>query len=237
MNPNGTAEAWFEQWRSLLGSVGVGATESGIPGLQDASAAFERFAADFAAVSGRRASGHAPGSEELAASWRGFAERFVTQPLPIPPTIGLSAPLSAALAAWSRVQAQIAADIAARFAARLTGTDPPRTLRSAFDRWIECAEAAFQAAAHDEAFGLAQARLLNELVALRAEQQQLLDRASRLAGMPTRTEVDALHDSVQALRAALASSARPAPAARTRARARGKAPARSRLARAKKPRS
>jgi Poly(R)-hydroxyalkanoic acid synthase subunit (PHA_synth_III_E) len=233
VNSTGTPQAWFEQWRSLLGSAAGGGAASGIPGLKEAGAAFERFAADFAATSRTHAPGEPPSAADVAATWRNFAERFAYRPLPIPPLPGVSPSLSAALGAWSKVQSAIAAEISARFAARLgSGADAPRSLRAAFDAWIECAEAAFQVAAHDEAFTLAQARLLNELVTVRAEQQQLLDRASRLAGMPTRAEVDALHDSVHGLRAALAEAATPAAAARPRARA--KAATRAPRARPKK---
>ena len=122
------------------------------------------------------------------------------------------------------VLAEIGRATASAFVARLGGGDPPRTLRATVDAWIDCAERAFQSAAHSDAFAQAQARLLNELVRLRIHEQALLEQASRLAGVPTRAEVDALHDSVQELKAELAR--RPAAPAATAAVPRKKRPRR-----------
>ena len=112
------------------------------------------------------------------------------------------------------------------FAARLAAPEPPATLRATFDAWIDCAEAAFQAAAHSEAFAQAQARLFNEFVRAKARQQTLIERLAKSAGVPTRSEVDALHDELRALKGELAAArATPAaPRAAPRRRAPPKAP-------------
>jgi len=213
--------AWHEQWRTLLAALSSGPSAHGTPGLKDAGDAFERFAAGFAAFGAGREAGRPPAPDEVARAWAGFAEQCIGRVRPATALPGMPAPLVAALEEFARVQAAIAADIAQRFAARLTGPAAPGSLRAAFDAWIDCAEGAFRTAAHTDGFALAQARLLNELVALRARQQVQLERVSRLAGLPTRAEVDALYDAVRSLRAALAAPVSPvtpvAPAVRARA--------------------
>jgi hypothetical protein len=93
---------------------------------------------------------------------------------------------------------------ASGFARRLEAEPRPATLRAAFDAWVDAAEDAFRDVAFTAGFTQAQAALCNELVRLRSRQQGALDDAMRLTGMPSRGEVDALHDTVRELKAALA---------------------------------
>ena len=113
-----------------------------------------------------------------------------------------------ALDAWSAVLRGIAANTASLFAARLQSTQPPASLRATFDAWIECAEAAFQASAHSDGFIAGQTRLINEFVTQKARQQELVERGARALGLPTRSEVDALHDAVRAMKPAAAAPPR-----------------------------
>ncbi|MCX7058374.1 MAG: hypothetical protein NTZ79_14670 [Proteobacteria bacterium] len=183
----GDLDAWLQLWKGLSVPTGPAAAEA----LGGASAAFTRFASDYA-----RLAAQPPASPVEQARWLAglevLARSFYAGVLPAAP-IGTPV-LAAASAAWSAQLGVIARDTAARFAA--------------FDAWIECAEAAFQQAARGEAFAAAQAQLFNELVRLRAAQQALAEQAARLAGVPSRAEVDALHDTLRSLRAELA--ARPA---------------------------
>ena len=209
MKPTGDLEAWLGAWQRLgegfLTPTGAAAAE--------ATAAFTRFAEGFAGLS-RPAAG--PGAPEewqrFTTELRGLAERFVTGSFPAwPAPPGAGPEWAGALEGWSRILTGIATDTANRFAAALA-TRPPATLRASFDRWIDCAEAAYQAAAHGDAFLAAQARLVNVFVVQRRRQQELLERTARALGLPTRAEVDALHDALRALRDA------PAPAAASRPR-------------------
>jgi hypothetical protein len=211
-------DSWLEQWRALGDGewrrwLGAGFPAAGAagPALYDAGAAFTRFAEEFARLArvggGADAAEPARRHEELEALALNFMSRALP---PWPAWPGQGAEWTAALQGWSMVLAEIARATATAFAARLAAADPPATLRATFDAWIDCAERAFQAAAHSEAFAQAQARLFNELVRARARQQAVTEQLARSAGVPTRSEVDALHDELRALRAELA-AARAAP--------------------------
>ncbi len=219
-------DAWLKEWRGLgqgewqrwLGAGPV--LDAARPaGLDAAAGAFTHFAEEFARLA--RAAGTADAAEagrlrdELAA----LAQDFFARAVPAWPSWpGQGAEWQAALQAFSMALAEIARATAAAFAARLTGPDAPATLRATFDAWIDCAEAAFQSAAHSEAFALAQARLINELVRAQARQRALTEQLSKSAGLPTRSEVDGLHDELRALRAELAATRAAPPAAATKRR-------------------
>lgn len=213
-------ENWLDQWRSLgdgdwrrwLGVAQQGAAPHGAA-LHGAGVAFTRFAEEFARLA-------RPGADPADAARRGeeleaLALNFMSRAMPAWPSWpGQGAEWAAALQVWSMVLADIARATATGFAARLAAPGPPATLRATFDAWVDSAEQAFQAAAHSEAFARAQARLFNELVRARARQQAFVEQVARSAGVPTRSEVDALHDELHALKAELA-AARAAPPAAT----------------------
>ncbi len=209
------ADSWLDQWQRLRradvprwsGPWAAGTDPSAPPAEPgDAGAAFVRFAADFARIGAPLAAASDPAARaRLEGDLEALAQRFFAGAVPSwPAQTGQGAEWAVALQAWSIVLAEIARATASAFVARLRAADAPRTLRATFDAWIDCAEGSFQSAAHSDAFAQAQARLLNELVRLRIRQQELLEQASRLAGVPTRREVDALHDSVLELKAELA---------------------------------
>jgi hypothetical protein len=74
---------------------------------------------------------------------------------------------------YGQLLSVIASDAGRRLAAQLaaTGPDAPpiTTVRELHALWIECGEAAWTEAAHEEAFATAQAELLGALVELRAQ--------------------------------------------------------------------
>jgi len=193
-----TPDAWLRLW------TGPAAGPAG--GFSAAIAAFERFATDYARLAAT------PGA--TPADWEALARRLAAEVLPAWPT-GLAAGAAqggtAALAAMS-------AATATGFARRLQAAPHPATLRAAFDAWVDAAEEAFRAVAFTDGYTAAQAALCNELVRLKASQQEALEEAMRLAGMPGRGEVDALHDTVRELREALAArdAGRASPARRRR---------------------
>jgi hypothetical protein len=177
-------DAWLRLW------TGPGAGPAG--GLGTAAAAFGRFATDYARL------GATPAA--TPADWEALAHRLAAEVLPPWPT-GL-APGAAEGGAASL--AAMGAATASGFARRLQAGPRPATLRAAFDAWIDAAEEAFRTAAFSDGFTAAQAALCNELVRMRSGQQGHLDEVMRLAGLPSRGEVDALHDTVRELQAALA---------------------------------
>jgi poly(hydroxyalkanoate) synthase III subunit E len=227
-------QRWLTELGSMASAVGGPAAPAAVSGpaaggfaaLGGAGSAFARFAQDFARCYEQ---GQGTGSAEDFARRNGelqaLAQRFHASAIPAWPALNAAgSEWPAALAAWSMVLADISRDSAARFAARLASSQPPATLRAAFDAWIDCAEAAFQAAAHSAAFAAAQARLINELVAVRGRQLALIEQGARALGLPTRSEVDGLHAAIRELRRGLdeARNAPPPRPAAPRTRRRGK---------------
>ena len=86
-----------------------------------------------------------------------------------------------------------------------------------YDDWIEGAEEAYARMAHGEAFCSAQAELLNALSALRTELQSAFELWAKELDLPTRTELNRLHQAVKALRAELAGIATAPKAAKSAA--------------------
>jgi hypothetical protein len=203
-------QRWFAELGSMASAVGGPAAPAAMSGqapadfaaLGGAGSAFARFAQDFAhCYEQGQGARSAEDSARLVGELQALAQRFHASAIPAwPVPIAAGSEWPAALAAWSMVLAAIARDTAARFAVRLASPQPPATLRAAFDAWIDCAEAAFQAAAHSEAFAAAQARLINELVAVRGRQLALIEQGARALGLPTRSEVDGLHAAIHELR-------------------------------------
>ena len=198
-------DSWLARWRHL-GESFMAAMPSGAggpPGLNEAATVFTRFATDYSRLARSAAGEGAADVGRMSAELRAMSERFVTSAFPawpVPP--GADPEWVRALEAWSAVLRGIAAETASLFAARLQSVRPPTGLRATFDAWIDCAEAAFQASAHSDAFIAGQTRLINEFVTQRARQQELIERGARALGLPTRSEVDTLHDAVRALRPA-----------------------------------
>jgi Poly(R)-hydroxyalkanoic acid synthase subunit (PHA_synth_III_E) len=217
-----TADAWLKEWRSLgqaewrrwLGAGLAGAGPAQPAGMHEAVAAFTSFAEEFGRLARSTAAADPAVAERLTGELEALARNFFARAVPAwPAWAGQGAEWTAALQTWSMVLAEVARATATAFGARLAAPDPPATLRAAFDAWIDCAEAAFQSAAHSAAFAHAQAQLFNELVRGRARQQSLLEQVARSTGVPSRSEVDALHDELRALRAELAAARGAAPAA------------------------
>ena len=177
----------FDAWLSQCTALGPGPAG----GLGGASAAFARFAADYARL--------AATPSASPADWESLARALTSALLPTGPTEPASGPAQAGAAAL----AALAAATAVGFARRLGAPASPTTLRGTFDAWIDAAEEAFRAAAFSADFTRALAAQCNDAVRLRAVQQGLVDDAARLVGLPSRGEVDALHDTVRELRGQL----------------------------------
>jgi class III poly(R)-hydroxyalkanoic acid synthase PhaE subunit len=190
----------------------------GAAGLADAAAAFARGAG--ATPAGGAAAGAPPlgPNREHQLKWQAW----------------LSAAQACVAAAqeFALVLGEIGATAGERYATRLAEPDATSApLRVLFDDWIECAESAYQAAAHGERFCAAHARYANALVAWRAAQQAIADDAARALGVPTRTEVDELQRTVRELQRELASRRdASAPTAATTRKPRASAPRRRRRA-------
>jgi hypothetical protein len=78
-------------------------------------------------------------------------------------------------------------------------TDSPAT----YDEWIDSAETAYASLAHGATFARLLADLCNTLSALKVERGKLLEYFSRQLDLPTRAEIDSLHQQVRLLRGQL----------------------------------
>jgi class III poly(R)-hydroxyalkanoic acid synthase PhaE subunit len=85
------------------------------------------------------------------------------------------------------------------------------SIKSLYDLWIECAEEVYGGVAHSPEYSQLIADLANSSNAVRAEQQRELESWARQFDLPTRAEVNSLHQQVKELRAQLRSQASPPP--------------------------
>jgi hypothetical protein len=95
----------------------------------------------------------------------------------------------------------------AEFTAHLSGIqqEAMRTLQKpdngdAYDEWIDSAEAAYATLAHGATFSRLLAELINTLSAMKVQRGKLLEYFSRQLDLPTRSEVDSLHQQLRLLR-------------------------------------
>jgi BMFP domain-containing protein YqiC len=82
-------------------------------------------------------------------------------------------------------------------------------MQAVYDRWIEAAEGVYARAARGAAFLEAQAELTNSLSQLRIAQRELVEEWARQLDLPTRSELNSVHQQLRELKAALARQPRP----------------------------
>jgi class III poly(R)-hydroxyalkanoic acid synthase PhaE subunit len=75
----------------------------------------------------------------------------------------------------------------------------PETLRAFYDLWVDCGEQAYAETAVTPEFTKAQARLVNTLMALKRQEQDMVDEALSALNMPTRKELDTSHRRIHQL--------------------------------------
>ena len=128
------------------------------------------------------------------------------------------------LAHYQELQAKLArqwinigAEATKQFAARVTvagGGAPGRSfdsIKGLYDLWIDCAEEVYGGVAHSPEYCQLIADLANSSNAVRAEQQRELESWARQFDLPTRAEVNSLHQQVKQLRAQLRAQTPPPP--------------------------
>jgi hypothetical protein len=113
----------------------------------------------------------------------------------------------------------------AEFSAHLAGIpqDAMRGIKNpgvgaAYDEWIESAESAYAALAHGATFARLLGELCNTLNALKVQRGKLLEYFARQLDLPTRAEVDSLHQQIRLLR----EQSRKQPRGRSRGKGNGK---------------
>lgn len=73
------------------------------------------------------------------------------------------------------------------------------SLRACYDLWVDCGEEAYAEFAVSEEFTHAQARLTNSLMAVKRQEQKMVDELLGTLNMPTRRELDTSHRRVHQL--------------------------------------
>lgn len=115
---------------------------------------------------------------------------------------------------FAQLQAQLAVhwgEIARTSGRRLTarldtlsiGSPNLESVMDLYDLWIDCAEQAYADTVRQNEFCRVQTELANTASALLVEQRKQAETLARAFGMPTRTEVDALHRRVKELQSEL----------------------------------
>jgi class III poly(R)-hydroxyalkanoic acid synthase PhaE subunit len=76
---------------------------------------------------------------------------------------------------------------------------PMQSMRELYDLWIECGEQCFAEIAKDDAFVRIQAAHTNALSILKLSEHALLERWLQERDLPTRSEVNSLHQTIRAM--------------------------------------
>jgi hypothetical protein len=111
------------------------------------------------------------------------------------------AQLQAQLAAhWHEIATNAAGQFVARLGSLAGGPPTLDSAMKAYELWVDCAEAAYSAAAHKDDFARLQSKLANVSAALLVEQRKHAETLARAFGLPTRSEVNGLHEQLKELR-------------------------------------
>ena len=104
---------------------------------------------------------------------------------------------------WSEIARNSANEFATRLGASWSGSLQFESLMRLYGLWIECAERAYADTVRKDEFCRLQAELANTATALLLQQRKQAEALARAFGMPTRTEVDALHRRLRELQSEL----------------------------------
>jgi class III poly(R)-hydroxyalkanoic acid synthase PhaE subunit len=107
-------------------------------------------------------------------------------------------------AQWNDIIGKALRELAERLAPRLKGGAPPASMKEVYDLWVDSAESVYGQAARAGAFVQAQAELTNATSLLRSAQRELLEEWARQFDLPTRSELNSIHQQLRDLKAALA---------------------------------
>jgi hypothetical protein len=107
---------------------------------------------------------------------------------------------------WNDIIGKALRELAERLAPRLKSGAPPASMKEVYDLWVDSAESVYAQAARAGAFVQAQAELTNAASLLRSAQRELLEEWARQFDLPTRSELNSIHQQIRDLKAALAGS-------------------------------
>jgi hypothetical protein len=107
---------------------------------------------------------------------------------------------------WNDIIGRSLRELAERLAPRLKSGASPGTMKELYDQWVDAAEGVYGQAARASAFVQAQAELTNATSQLRSAQRELLEEWARQFDLPTRSELNSIHQQLRELKAALAAT-------------------------------
>ncbi|HMI37306.1 MAG TPA: poly(R)-hydroxyalkanoic acid synthase subunit PhaE [Steroidobacteraceae bacterium] len=105
---------------------------------------------------------------------------------------------------WNDIIGRALRELGERLAPRLKSGAPPGSMKEIYEEWVEAAEGVYAQAARGSAFVQAQAELTNALSQLRSAQRELVEEWTKQFDLPTRAELNSLHQQLRELKAALA---------------------------------
>jgi class III poly(R)-hydroxyalkanoic acid synthase PhaE subunit len=103
-------------------------------------------------------------------------------------------------AVMRRVQSEALVLLAERVKARAGSDDPVQGFRELYDLWVECSEQVFSTVAHSSAYAHLQGELGNASMRLRARMQKVIEQGLKQFDLPTRSELNSLHQQVRLLK-------------------------------------
>jgi hypothetical protein len=104
---------------------------------------------------------------------------------------------------WGQVVGNALSDLGQKLAPQMESGKLPASLREVYDLWVDTAEKAYAGTAQGNAFTQAQSELANALSQLRIAQRDWLEEWGRAFDLPTRAELNSLHQQVRALKEAV----------------------------------
>ena len=103
-----------------------------------------------------------------------------------------------------RVQAEALTMLEAKVKERADGDKPIQGFRELYDLWVDCSEQVFNTVAHSSAYGHLQGELGNASMRLRARVQKVIEQGLKQFDLPTRSEINSLHQQVRQLKQKIA---------------------------------
>lgn len=105
---------------------------------------------------------------------------------------------------WNDIIGKALRELGERLAPRLRSGAPPGSMKEIYDLWVDTAESVYAQTARGTAFVQAQGELTNAISELRSAQRELLEEFARQFDLPTRAELNSIHQQLRELKAALA---------------------------------
>jgi len=104
---------------------------------------------------------------------------------------------------WNDIIGKALRELGERIAPRLKSGTVPASMKEVYDLWVDSAESVYAQAARGAAFVQAQAELANATSQLRSAQRELIEEWARQFDLPTRSELNSIHQQLRELKAAL----------------------------------